>query len=403
MARIAADDMGRDLLEAQVAALRQGGLTEDEARMVALRRLRAARTPEATDGHTELMVVLALAVAAGAAIKAPTLFGLPWGGADSFYMRNLGFFVLPLLVGYFAWKRALGAGTVIALAGAFVAAAAFANAYPFGERSHTLILTVLHLPIALWLAVGVAYAGSRWRDPAARMEFVRFSGELFIYYVLMALGGGVLMMVTLGIFQAIGIDADPVVEWIVPSGAMGALIVAAWLVESKQGLMENMAPLLTRIFTPLFTLALLAFLVTVAWTGRGIDRNALIAFDALLALVLGLLLYSISSRERHEAPGLFDGLLVLLVLCALAADAIALAAIVGRISDMGFTPNRTAVLGFNLILLANLAWSAVLYVRFLRGRGAFASLERWQTAYLPVYSGWAALVVVAFPPLFHFA
>jgi hypothetical protein len=46
---------------------------------------------------------------------------------------------------------------------------------------------------------------------------------------------------------------------------------------------------------------------------------------------------------------------------------------------------------------------AVLYVRFLRGRGSFAPLERWQTAYLPVYSIWAAFVVVAFPPMFRFA
>jgi hypothetical protein len=42
----------------------------------------------------------------------------------------------------------------------------------------------------------------------------------------------------------------------------------------------------------------------------------------------------------------------------------------------------------------------VLYLRFLRGRGAFSLLERWQTAYLPVYAGWAAAVVVVFPLLF---
>jgi hypothetical protein len=49
-----------------------------------------------------------------------------------------------------------------------------------------------------------------------------------------------------------------------------------------------------------------------------------------------------------------------------------------------------------------LAWSAVLYVRFLRGRASFASLERWQTDYLWVYAAWATVVVVAFPPLFGY-
>ena len=62
-----------------------------------------------------------------------------------------------------------------------------------------------------------------------------------------------------------------------------------------------------------------------------------------------------------------------------------------------------AALGENLILLVNLAWSAWLYARFLRGdRGSFAVLERWQIAYLPVYSLWATFVVVAFPPLFNY-
>ena len=46
--------------------------------------------------------------------------------------------------------------------------------------------------------------------------------------------------------------------------------------------------------------------------------------------------------------------------------------------------------------------SAVLYVRFLRQRGPFSALERWQTAYLPVYAFWAGIVVVVFPPVFRY-
>jgi hypothetical protein len=107
--------------------------------------------------------------------------------------------------------------------------------------------------IALWLAVGVAYAGGRWFAENARMDFVRFSGELFIYYVLIALGGGVLT---------------------------------------------------------------------------------------------------------------------------------------------GFTI---------LILLVNLSWPAWLYAGFLRGSQPFTALERWQMAYLPVYSAWAAFVVIVFLPLFAYA
>lgn len=169
-----------------------------------------------------------LAVAAAIAIKLPALFGMPLDDDYAgFYARNLGLFVLPLLTGYFAWKRLLDAATLGRLAGAFFAAAVFANAYPFVPASHTELLTALHLPVA---------------------------------------------------------------------------------------------------------------------------RRAIAA----------------------------------------------------RLGEFGISPNRLAGLGLNLVLLVNLAWSAVLYLRFLRGQVSFAALERWQTGYLPVYAGWAAIVVVAFPPLFGY-
>src|SRR6476659_521865 len=112
------------------------------------------------------------------------------------------------------------------------------------------------------------------------MDFVRFSGELFIYYALIALGGGVLMGFTVGMFEAIGINAQPVVQsWLVGCGMLGAVMVGAWLVEAKRSVIENMAPVLTRRFSPLCALALIAFLAAMLCTGRGIDieRNALSA------------------------------------------------------------------------------------------------------------------------------
>jgi len=76
--------------------------------------------------------------------------------------------------------------------------------------------------------------------------------------------------------------------------------------------------------------------------------------------------------------------------------------IAARINEFGFTPNRVAALGENVLLLVNLAWSAVLDIRFLRGRGPFTDLERWQTDYIPVYAVWAVIVVIVFPPVFGY-
>jgi len=237
------------------------------------------------------------------------------------------------------------------------------------------------------------------------MDFIRFSGELFIYYVLIALGGGVLTAFMAMIFKAIGINVGPFIgAWLLPCGAAGAVLVASWLVEAKQSVIENMAPMLTRLFTPMFAVMLIVFLGTLLWTGRGVNvtRDVLIGFNLLLLVVTGLLLYSASARDPQSSPNAFDVVQVVLVVSALLADAVALWAIAARITEFGFSPNRVAALGENLILLVNLAWSAVLYLRFLSGRGSFTALEKWQTDYLPVYVAWAAIVVLFFPPLFRY-
>lgn len=429
-----------DHLREQVATLVDAGLASDEAFLIAVKRMGSldALSAEFAREHSERLwkqlvvvpadsdapqsrtrkdafVAFGLAVAAALAIKLPALFGKPMDDPSAgFYLRNLSLFVLPLLTGYFAWKRQLSLATLRWLVVAFVAAAVFANAYPFApyvtalgtnDPGNTELLTALHLPIALWLVVGLAYAGDRWGQVSGRMDFIRFSGELFIYFVLIGLGGGLLTGFMAMIFQSIGVNIEVFFQsWLLPCGAMGGVVVASWLVEAKQSVIENMAPVLTRLFTPLFTAVLVIFLGTMLWTGRSLDisRDLLIAFDMLLVVVLGLLLYSVSARDPRQPPGPFDVVQVVLVIAALVADGVALSAIAARISEFGFTPNRVAALGMNVILLVNLVRSALLYSRFLGRRGPFADLERWQTNYLPVYAAWAAIVVLVFPPVFGF-
>jgi hypothetical protein len=429
-------------LRDQLVALTDAGLAGDEAFLVAVKRMgsldalsrefarahserlwkQLVMAPDAdkpaNTARAEFLVVLGLAVAAALAVKVPVLFGHPLSPDEElppFYFRNASLFVLPLLTVYFLWKRRSGVASGLWLALPFAVAAVFANVFPFrhdlvdsGGRllnSDTEVLTALHLPIALWLAVGFAYVRNHWFADGGRMNFVRFSGELAIYYVLIALGGGVLTGFTALLFLSIGMDPKWFVgPWLIPCGAAGAVIIGSWLVEAKQSVIENMAPVLTRLFTPLFTILLLAFLATMAWTGSpiNVEREMLIAFDLLLAVVIGLVLYAASARDPQAPPDFFDALQLLLVASALVVDGVALWAIAARISEFGFTPNRVAALGENIILLVNLVWTAWLYARFIRHRASFAALERWQIAYLPVYCVWAALVVVVFPPLFGY-
>ena len=427
-----------DHLRTEMSQLGAAGLSGDESFLVAIKRLggvndlsrefareRSSRLWKqlvlAGDAvrdrplvaYSQIAVVIGFAVAAALAFKLPAAFGInPFvdsssanDGDSSFYLRNSALLTLPFLIGFFAWKRRLPVRVIAALAVPFIVTAAVVNLFPFTAEGDTEVLAAMHLPVLLWLVAGVAYLGGAWRSDAPRMDFVRFTGEWFIYYALIAFGGGVLVGMTLGVFEAIDIDMEPFIQsWVLPCGAVGAVVVVAWLVEAKQSVIENMAPVLTGVFTPLFAVMLVSAIIGMAVTGNFIDpeRDVLILFDLLLVVVVGLVLYSISARDPGAAPVLTDWVQLALVASALVIDVLALSAMLSRITEFGWTPNRTAGLGLNVILLANLAWSTRLLVGFLRNARPFSELERWQTAYVPVYAAWAAVVVLIFPPMFGF-
>lgn len=422
-----------DHLREQITELESGGLDSEEAFLVAVKRMggldavsrefarehshrlwkQLVLVPDAEEESgasrwRELGVTLLFALGAGAAVKL-----LETSVEGLLVTRNLPFVVLPFLAGWFAWKRR-APWQVGALTAALAAVPALAvNLYPFQETpgpypvpGMTFVLALTHAPILLWLLVGVLHTGGRWRSHERRMDFVRFTGELVMYLVLIALGSLVLVGLTAAVLGLAEVDIGPFfADWLVPFGVPGSLLVAAWLVEAKKSVVENITPVLTKVFTPLALLMLVADLVAMLVNGplASVDRELLIVMDAVLVLVLFLLLYSISARDPLLRPGAFDWLQLALVGTALAVNAVALTAMLTRIAEFGFTANKTAALGLNLVLLVHLAWSAWLLLGFVRGTRPFAAVERWQTAYLPVYAVWAAVVVLVFPPLFAFA
>jgi len=420
-----------DNLRGRIADLRAAGLDDDEAFLVAVRRMgnlddvsrEFARAhserlwkqlvlppsrPSRADGHwRDLGVLIALAVGAGIAVR--WLLVLEDEGR---FALNVAFAVLPFLAAYFAWSRRLPARAAGALAVMAAALAVVVNLFPFFADepgvglSTTAVLAATHLPVLLWLLLGVAYTGGAWREHARRMDFVRFTGELVVYFTLLALGGGLLTGLLLATFDVVGIDAEPFVQsWLLSFAVPGAFLVAAWLVEAKQSVVENMAPVLTRVFTPLTLGLLVAALVALLAGGplTAVDRSLLVLMDGILLLVVALLLYAISARDPITAGGPFDWLQLGLVVTALAVDVVALTAMASRIADAGWTANKAAALGLNVVLLVHLVGTGWLLWRFLRAHGTFDAVERWQTRYLVVYAVWAAVVVLVFPPAFSYA
>ncbi|HZA51636.1 MAG TPA: permease prefix domain 1-containing protein, partial [Myxococcaceae bacterium] len=151
-----------DHLRGQVESLMGVGLGEDEAFLVAVKRMGAvdalskefarehserlwkqlvatpgAAEEESGERRREAVIVVALAVAAAVLIKLPELFGYTLKSNQEFYARNVSLAVFPLVAWYFAWKRELAARTIVPLAAAFVLSALVINLYPFGAGSHT--------------------------------------------------------------------------------------------------------------------------------------------------------------------------------------------------------------------------------------------------------------------------
>jgi hypothetical protein len=419
-------------LREELVVLETADLPDDEAWLLAVKRVssRWAPSPEVARERSDQLwrelartdvrspsgdpvsaadhrwrAAVLLAVAAAIVVQVARLVASSADGGGIWLVRNASLLVLPFLAAYLARAGRRTLRQVVAITGAFAAAALLVNLYPFAEAGATELLAIAHLPVALWAVVGYAWLGADLRGSDGRMALVRSSGSWFVTYVLFALGGGVLVGLTLALLAPTGLlDAEQLVPWVLPSGAAGAVVIAAWLVETRPQVVGAVAPMLAQIFTPLF--AVMLVLVTVVYAAMGLggafDRELLATFDALLVVVVGLVLYGLAARDRSRPAGWPDRILLVAVLAALVLDLLVLGAMAARIGDLGMTPNRAAALGLNLVLLGNLAGTAWHGLRFVRNRGGVDPLLRWQTAYLPAFPAWAAIVVVVLPPLFRF-
>ena len=330
------------------------------------------------------------------------------------FLRNVAFFVLPVLAAYFVRVRRIPVARVLPLAGVVAALAVVVNLYPFAsgsgddvfgsEPGQTMFLVAGHLFLVLWFVVLAAYAGGDPWSTTRRMDAVRFTGEWAIYYVLIALGGGVLVGLTTLVLSPVAPDAIPdVIAWVLPSGAAAATIVAAWLVEAKKSIVENLAPVLTAIFTPLFGAGLVAAVVVYLAIGLGLpfDRELLAGFDVLLLVVVALVLYGLSARDPLAPTRPMDVIRLVAVVAAVVLDLLVLGSMLARIGEFGFTPNRVVALGFNVLLVVDLAVTAVLAL--VRSPRRYVRMAAWLTGFLAAFAAWALFVVVALPPLFGFA
>ncbi|WP_256760464.1 DUF4153 domain-containing protein [Cohnella sp. WQ 127256] len=315
---------------------------------------------------------------------------------------NLVFGILPFMAIYFVYNNPSNRNVIYTLSSLFLISGVYLNVLPL-ENKDSMIMAYLHLPIFLWVVMGLAFTGNQYSRSGARLAYLKFNGEFIILYACMAISGMVLTLITMQLFRFIGTDiTEFYFRNVVLFGAAALSIVAAYLVTRDIKLAKNIAPYIARIFSPLVLATLLVYFIAVIWIGKNpfLDRDFLLVFNGVLLSVLAVTIFSITERGTDEKMNVSDYINFALIALALIIDGIALSAIVFRLSSYGITPNRLAVLGVNLLIFANLLWINLSYVRFLGNKTGPLAIQDAVTKFLPIYGLWAAFVTFIFPLFF---
>lgn len=348
----------------------------------------------------DIWLTFALAMIAGTLVKLPQFF--PAINNERFYSRNLGGIIIGALFVYFCAQKPCRIRVTVTLVTLFLGGLIFLNLLPDLKDSQTVVLSCLHLPFFFWSVLGIAFMGGNWRDPNGRMDYLRYNGELVVYSTVVLIGGMILTGLTIALFKLIDLNiGDWYMTHVVVYGSTAAPVVATFLLDRIVVDRFKIAPILAKVFTPLFFLTVVAYLIAMIFNQRSpfTDREFLIAFNGLLLLVLALCVFSISERKHGQ---MVDILNMGLVAITLIIDIVALSAILFRLTSYGFTPNRVAVLGANLLAFGHLAGILWHYARFAARKASIECLNRWIVHYLPAYTTWSLIVATGFPLIFWF-
>ena len=421
-----------DHLHSQMEELGVSGLSRPEALIISLGRLGGAGgiasefsklhagrvwkqlfSQERVPGirrNRELIILLVLGVIQLVISQLPAMFGFPLiEQYEELYLLNCNFLIFPVLCCYFLIKRRAGPRMIIGYASLYILIAVVSNMYLNRMNpadSSTMILMLIHLPLFFWLSLLPMYTGPGEAGiPGRQLDFIRFTGETFLYGILISCGTMVLALSAVFLFSDTGVDIEEPFSRILITGILPLLpLAAAALVEAKGHLIENFAPILARMFLPLFLLLLILFLGFSWISGSPMsgNRELLIMIDLLLALILAMILYTASIERNENTRSVWDIIILLSIAAAVIVDVYALTAILGRFRMHGITPNRLAALGENFLLLLNLGGLFFLYSKLITRKSSRTDIFRFQGRFLAVYAAWFLIVSMVFPLVFSF-
>ena len=350
----------------------------------------------------EFIFVLVLSLIAGCLASIPSFFKID---SEFFYTRNISLIIFSILATYFCWKSRLPKKKIIITGVIFLITLIFINLLPANNNSNTLILSLFHIPIFLWTVVGFTYVGNSLNDNRKRIEFLRYNGELLIISGLILIAGAVLTAITIGLFTVIGFDINEfyfkhIVIFCLPI----IPILGTFLTQTNPQLVNKVSPVIAKIFSPLVLITVVVYLIAILFSGKNLynDRDFLMLFNGLLIGVIAIILFSVSTTINQNISQVSGIILFALSVVTVIVSCMALSAILFRISTLGITPNRLAVVGANLLMLTNLFWISFQLFKTVFKKSDISSVENAIASFIPFYILWTIIVSFIFPLLFNF-
>jgi hypothetical protein len=350
----------------------------------------------------EFIFVLVLSLIAGCLASIPSFFKID---SEFFYTRNISLIIFSILATYFCWKNRLPKKKIIITGVIFLITLIFINLLPANNNSNTLILSLFHIPIFLWTVVGFTYVGNSLNDNRKRIEFLRYNGELLIMSGLILITGAVLTAITIGLFTVIGFDINDfyfkhVVIFFLPI----IPILGTFLTQTNPQLVNKVSPVIAKIFSPLVLITVVVYLIAILFSGKNLynDRDFLMLFNGLLIGVIAIILFSVSTTTNQNISQVSGIILFALSVVTVIVSCMALSAILFRISTLGITPNRLAVVGANLLMLTNLFWISFQLFKTVFKKSDISCVENAIASFIPFYILWTIIVGFLFPLLFNF-
>ncbi|MGC8864854.1 MAG: hypothetical protein ACP5O2_03930 [Bacteroidales bacterium] len=236
------------------------------------------------------------------------------------------------------------------------------------------------------------------------IDYLRFNGDWLVLAALLTISGFLLVSITHALFDLININLGKVLGdrffiWL----ALIVPLASAWLALNNSQLVGNISPAIARIFAPLLTLSVLAFLFVLGISGQSLyqDRDMLLIFNILILGVLAITVFTLTGFETENYHKSHLWLVEVLLLITLVLNAIALVGIVFRISMWGITANRLAVMRMNFLMMLHLTWIGYSLLISLIRKQSLANVDIAVVRFLPVYAAWVLVVIFVFPLVFQ--